>query len=199
MESQANETQQQSNPTPWNQDFMNMFGFKQEAPSGASSPTPQKSLFQRVWESVQPPPPRVVEDTVTAAQPTRGSRSAFESTFDRLLQQESRKTHTDKNGKLITSSAGAQGITQIMPETGKKPGYGIKPLQDDSEGEYLRVGRELLQAYTKSFDGDIRKGLAAYNAGPGKVKTLLTKHGEQGWESQLPKETRDYLKKITGQ
>lgn len=122
----------------------------------------------------------------------------FNSLFDRVIQAESRGKHTDDSGKLTTSPKGAQGITQIMPDTGKDPGYGIKPLQDDSEAEYKRVGKSLLQAYTKSFGGDTAKGLAAYNWGPGNLKKAIDKHGVN-WRDNLPKETSKYLNNILGQ
>lgn len=132
--------------------------------------------------------------------PARGPNPGIQAPddiFSRVVQAESRGRHLGPNGKLLTSSAGAQGITQIMPETGKRPGYGIKPLQDSSEAEYLRVGGELLDAYTKSFGGDTAKGLAAYNFGPANVQKLIRKHGDN-WRQALPKETSDYLNKIIG-
>lgn len=198
MDSQVTETKTQSNESPWKQDFMSLFGFKQEG-SSEPSPTPEKSLFQKVWDWAQPPvrnlPERNDGDYPTRGQRGEGFGDSFDTIFDRLLMQESRKQHTDKNGNLTKSPVGALGITQIMPETGKKPGYGVKPLQDQSEAEYLRVGRELLQAYTKKYGGDYRKGLAAYNYGPGNVDKLVKKYGSE-WEEHLPAETKNYLKKV---
>ncbi len=124
-----------------------------------------------------------------------GAGAAGDALFDALVQQESGGRHTDANGRLITSSAGARGITQLMPGTAANPGYGIKPVKDDSEGEYRRVGKEYLDALLKKYGGDKRKALAAYNAGPGSVDAAIAKNGAN-WLSGLPKETRDYVPNI---
>ena len=121
----------------------------------------------------------------------------MDSVFPKLIQAESRGQHKDASGKLTTSNVGAKGITQVMPASGKDPGYGVAPLKDESEGEYLRFGKELLTAYTKEFGGDIAKGLAAYNAGPGRVQKLVAKHGDN-WQKYIPAETKGYLNKILG-
>ena len=124
----------------------------------------------------------------------------FETVFSKLIQAESRGQHTDKSGKLITSSAGATGISQLMGPTAAKPGYGVEPLKDKSEAEYLRVGRDYLKAMLKEFDGDYRKAVAAYNAGPGNIKKAVAKGGDK-WEDHLPKpsETKPYMSKILGE
>lgn len=120
----------------------------------------------------------------------------FGQLFDALIQQESGARHVDAQGRLITSSAGAQGITQLMPETARNPGYGITPVKDQSEAEYRRVGSEYLQAMLKVFKGDTAKALAAYNAGPGAVEKAVSKD-PQNWLSRLPAETQDYVQRIS--
>lgn len=120
---------------------------------------------------------------------------------EKLLNVESRLKHYKEDGKTLTTSPrGALGISQIMPETGAKPGYGIKPLQDQSEEEYRRLGFDLLAAYQKKYKGDVRKALAAYNYGPGNVDKAIVqaRKAKTNWETRLPKETRDYLTKIVG-
>jgi hypothetical protein len=83
--------------------------------------------------------------------------------FKALIQQES-------GGKAsAVSSKGARGLTQLMPDTMRDPGFGIAPARDSSNEENLRVGREYLQAMLNRYDGDVAKSLAAYNAGPGAV------------------------------
>jgi len=126
-----------------------------------------------------------------------GAGAGGDALFDALLQQESGGRHTDKNGRLITSSAGARGIAQLMPGTAADPGFGIKPAQDDSEAENRRVGREYLNAMLKRYGGDRRKALAAYNAGPGRVDAAIAKHGD-GWLSGLPQETQNYVPSVLG-
>ena len=126
-----------------------------------------------------------------------GGGQGPDDVFNRLIQAESRGKHRDASGKLTTSPVGALGITQVMPKSGRDPGFGVAPLKDDSEGEYLRFGKELLTAYTANFGGDIAKGLAAYNYGPGALQKVIDKHGDS-WRDKLPAETKKYLTKILG-
>lgn len=116
--------------------------------------------------------------------------------FNALIQQESGGRHYG-NGSLLRSNKGAQGITQVMPATGRNPGYGVSPLANDSKEEYLRFGRDYLAAMMKEFDGDTQKALAAYNAGPGAVKNAVASHGAS-WLSAMPGETQAYVPSIMG-
>lgn len=124
---------------------------------------------------------------------------SFDTIFQNLIQQESKGVHTMDNGRLITSKAGAQGITQLMPKTASKPGFGIEPVKDKSESEYKRVGKEYLQALYNKF-GDWEKALAAYNFGLGNVQKAIGKEERFGgsWKDQLPEETQNYIKNILG-
>lgn len=121
----------------------------------------------------------------------------FDRVFRNMIQQESRGRHRDSSGQLTTSPVGAQGITQVMPETARNPGYGIEPIKDDSEEEYLRFGKQYLTKMLEEFDGDYEKALAAYNAGPGSVKKAVSKGGAE-WKKFLPKqsETVPYVQNI---
>lgn len=84
------------------------------------------------------------------------------------------------------SPVGAQGLTQVMPNTGVDPGFGVKPLQNNSPEENLRFGNDYLNAMQNRY-GDPRLAAAAYNAGPSRVDKAL---------SMLPKETQDYVPKV---
>ena len=97
----------------------------------------------------------------------------FNKVFSNLTLAESRNKHRNKDGSLVTSPVGAQGITQVMPLTQKDPGYGVRPAQNDSQEEFLRVGKEYLAAMHKEFGGDWAKAAAAYNAGPGNVHKAI--------------------------
>lgn len=65
------------------------------------------------------------------------------------------------------SPKGAQGLMQVMPTTGKDPGFGVSPLQNNSPEENVRFGRDYLTAMVKRYPGRPDLALAAYNAGPG--------------------------------
>lgn len=101
------------------------------------------------------------------------------------------------NGRLVTSSAGAQGAMQTMPSTQGDPGYGVAPVRDGSVGEKNRVGREYLAAMVQKY-GDPQKAWAAYNAGPGRVDRAIQQNGDN-WLAALPAETRNYVAKNSAQ
>jgi hypothetical protein len=76
------------------------------------------------------------------------------------------------------SPMGARGLTQIMPETARDPGFGVRPMVDNSVDEQLRFGSDYLRALIKHYGGDVQKALSAYNAGPGNVdKNGITNPG----------------------
>jgi soluble lytic murein transglycosylase-like protein len=64
------------------------------------------------------------------------------------------------------SSAGAQGLTQLMPATAA--GLGVTDPTDPAQA--LDGGAKYLREQLDRFGGDVAKALAAYNAGPGAVE-----------------------------
>ena len=106
---------------------------------------------------------------------------------EQVLRQIKAESNFDHSA---VSPKGAAGLMQIMPATGRQPGYGITPLRDNSPEENLRFGTEYMAAMVKHNGGDLAKGLAAYNAGPGKVRQV-------GGVPNIA-ETVDYVGKIMG-
>jgi soluble lytic murein transglycosylase len=100
------------------------------------------------------------------------------------------KDMTD-DGKPLTSAKGAKYAMQVMPDTAKNPGFGIRPVADDTPGEYNRVGREYLGKLVEKY-GNVAQALAAYNAGPGAVDKALADKKE-AWLGAMPKETQAYV------
>ena len=178
---------QQSEGKPWD----GLIGAVQEFTSSTVNAV-KKAM---PWDGVDTTP----TSTVPVAPAKAPVKDRFEQVFSKLIHAESKGAHTDATGALTTSGAGAQGITQLMAKTAQKPGYGVEPVKDKSEKEYLRFGRDYLKAMLKEFGGDYRKAVAAYNAGPGSIKKAVEKGGER-WEDHLPKpsETKPYMTKILG-
>lgn len=185
---------------PWTVNIQNLW---KESPKAADVQTEKPAKENTPWlanivnswfPNAQAPQKKVAPSEETGDQ--------FDRVFNRLIQAESRGKHVGEGGTLTTSPVGAQGITQLMPKTAKDPGYGIEPVKDQSEGEYLRVGRSYFKAMLTNFDGDYEKALAAYNAGSRNVRTAITKATKAGdaskWREHLPKgkETNPYIDKI---
>ena len=82
------------------------------------------------------------------------------------------------------SSAGARGLTQLMPATAA--GLGVTDVTDPAQA--LDGGAKYLKQQLDRFGGDVTLALAAYNAGPGAVQ----QHGG------VPPyaETQSYVKKV---
>ena len=92
------------------------------------------------------------------------------------------------------SPKGARGVMQLMPDTMRDPGFGVRPMQADTEEENRRVGQEYLDAMYRRY-GDKKVALAAYNWGPGKVDKWLESGADP---KKLPAETRKYIANIMG-
>lgn len=92
------------------------------------------------------------------------------------------------------SPKGARGVMQLMPGTMRDPGFGVRPMQADTEEENRRVGQEYLDAMYRRY-GDKKVALAAYNWGPGNVDKWLKSGADP---KKLPAETRGYIEKVMG-
>ncbi|WP_233959200.1 lytic transglycosylase domain-containing protein [Pectobacterium versatile] len=89
-------------------------------------------------------------------------------------------------GKNLLSPKGAQGPFQFMPATGRD--YGLNSSGDRMDfHKSSEAAARYLSDLLKMFEGDVKKALAAYNWGPGRVRDYGL--------GRAPKETRDYLHK----
>ncbi len=103
------------------------------------------------------------------------------------------------------SRVGAQGLMQIMPETGMWIAQQMK-LEGFSEGKLFEpqynipMGIWYLAYLDKTFNGDLPKMLAAYNAGEHKVRKWLndrTWSGSLQDTDQIPyEETKNYVEQV---
>jgi hypothetical protein len=86
-------------------------------------------------------------------------------TFVRQIGAES-SFRADAVGPVTKSGERARGPAQFMPGTARQ--YGVEPGGDPTDD--LRGGAEYSRDMIQQFGGDVRLGLAAYNAGPGNVE-----------------------------
>jgi Transglycosylase SLT domain len=84
-----------------------------------------------------------------------------------------------------TSSKGAMGLMQLMPETAKALGVknGYNPVEN------VMAGTRYLKSLLNRYDGNVELTLAAYNWGMGNVERQ---------PDRLPQETRTYIARIHG-
>ena len=104
----------------------------------------------------------------------------------------------------IRSKAGALGLMQVMPATGKtlfrreNGGTGRPDLRDPAEN--VRLGALYLRDLLAQFQGDTAAAVAAYNAGPGRVRSWKKASGaaplDEFLESIPITETRVYVKRV---
>lgn len=118
--------------------------------------------------------------------------------WSRLIRQES------GGNQAAVSPKGARGVAQIMPDTApeaaklaglpwdEKLYYGTGP---EAAAYNEKLGKAYLNEQLKTFGGDTAKALAAYNAGPNRVKSLIAQHGDN-WYKYLPAETKGYVNSI---
>ncbi len=104
----------------------------------------------------------------------------------------------------VRSSAGAMGLMQIMPATGRliwkkqgRPNYHSSKLLNPNEN--IAAGSFYLRDMLNTFDGHYAMATAAYNAGPGRPKQWRSNRSLDAdiWIENIPfKETRGYVKNV---
>ena len=167
-----------------------------EAASESKSPEPEVILDNKNYlpgeealnpfvpaiavENPTPTPDTIREPTVEPELETI-VESAFEEinpiSTEEMLEAAADKYNVDPNlvkaiataesdwNQNAISSVGAIGVMQLMPETAA--GLGVDPYD---EQENIEGGAKYIRQMLDTFDGNVRKAVAAYNAGPGAVK-----------------------------
>ena len=105
----------------------------------------------------------------------------------------------------VRSSAGAVGLMQLMPATGREvaknislPYSGIATLTNPESN--IRLGTSYLAQMSQQFSGNPVLATAAYNAGPYRVMRWLPQKSSEDarvWIENIPfNETRKYVKRV---
>jgi len=99
----------------------------------------------------------------------------------------------------LTSRAGARGVWQFMPDTAREYGMRVDWWVDDrvNPSKSARAAAAYLGDLHRQFN-DWPLALAAYNAGPGRIRRAMRETGASTfWElldlKAIPKETRGYV------
>ncbi|MGI8526041.1 MAG: lytic transglycosylase domain-containing protein [Pseudolabrys sp.] len=181
----ANETQGDSakseTPAETTDQLMTQSG---ESP-GSDSENPQTAEEPEVAQAPVPMPPRraiphsLVCEELALAAVDNDLPAPF---LIKLINQES---HFNQNA---VSRVGAQGVAQFMPGTAAQMRLDdpFNPLKS------VHASAQLLRNLLEQFGNRLGLAAAAYNAGPKRVQDWLAK------KNTLPKETRDYVERITG-
>ncbi|MEE2695444.1 MAG: lytic transglycosylase domain-containing protein [Pseudomonadota bacterium] len=119
--------------------------------------------------------------------------------------------HQESNFSINAySSAGARGLMQLMPFTAKKVSkdlrikYYRKKLTQNPQYNIL-LGTTYINQMLKKFGNSLPLALAAYNAGPNRVRIWLKRYGDPrknqisyiDWMESIPiSETRFYVQKV---
>lgn len=103
----------------------------------------------------------------------------------------------------VHSAENAAGIWQIVPATANEMGVPSTPWYDGRADLIASTNAAIdyLSYLNAEFHGNWLLTLAAYNAGPGRVRTAIRRNRERGlsqdfWSLQLPRETREYVPKF---
>ena len=176
-----------------------------------ASPSPAVSVSPFSLSGPTMPPPAAPVATIYGASlyPLPRFSDAPRSTWDVLIDEAARRFaippswvrgvmqiesggHTMLNGRPITSTAGAMGLMQVMPETfaemTRRYGLGSDPY--DPRANILAGAAFLREMYDRYGAAHF---LAAYNAGPGRVDEHL-RYGRP-----LPFETQRYVQALAPQ
>lgn len=104
--------------------------------------------------------------------------------------------HDESDGdKTATSSAGARGLLQLMPDTARR--MGVTNITDPEQN--IRGGIKFMNMMLAKYHGDKRLALAAYNWGPAKVDRAIEKANSNNYDVVAPyiySGTRDYVASI---
>jgi soluble lytic murein transglycosylase-like protein len=138
----------------------------EQTPEGASQEPP---AAPPETSAPLPPPDRNAARVISLAPALTEAARAHD--LDPLLLHAIAHVESRHNARA-ESPAGARGVMQVMPATGRR--FGVADGQELFDANTnVRASAAYLRTLHKRFDGDLKLVLAAYNAGEGAVE----KHG----------------------
>jgi soluble lytic murein transglycosylase len=134
-----------------------------------------------------------------------GGNAKLEPALLNALTRQESEFHTS-----TVSRAGARGLMQLMPDTARHVAAAIKmkyemPRLVSDPSYNVTLGSVFLAQLLSGYDGSYVLSLAAYNAGPGRVKDWIKEFGDPrgksvdpiDWVERIPfTETRHYVQHI---
>jgi soluble lytic murein transglycosylase-like protein len=101
------------------------------------------------------------------------------------------KAESDYNPDCV-SSAGAMGLIQIMPENAEE--YGVTDPFDPRQNIFCGVDE--IARHLKTYNGDLKLALAAYNTGPGNIAKRNVTSSSSAEYLTIPQSVRDYVDRV---
>jgi soluble lytic murein transglycosylase-like protein len=129
---------------------------------------------------VKPPEPTAAQDPIDRMVQEAAERHKVDPALVRAVIS----TESDWNPHAI-SRKGAEGLMQLIPETAER--FGVGNAMDPAQN--VEGGTTYLKWLLDRYNGDLRKTLAAYNAGEGAV--------DQSRGVPRYRETQQYVQKVT--
>ncbi len=172
--------------------------------TGAEKPV-TRGITPKIDEKLPTPetPPDTPHDQVPVSQAPQLPTTSGEAVWGRMVGNGGGIEASGDAGAV--SPKGAMGLAQLMPDTARSVAkdMGIKLPADmhayfkTEEGQKvnLAIGKEYYKQQLETFHGDPIAAAVAYNAGSGVAKRWIASGKD---DSVLPKETRDYIRKVSG-
>ena len=156
----------------------------------------EKASAPAAEETLPPLTPAPVMEQPASLQPPKAPEVYKKGDYTGLINDSAKKygvdptlveaiMHRESAGNTgAQSNKGAMGLMQLEPGTAKH--YGVTDLKDPQQN--IDAGTHYISDLLKQYDGDEKKALAAYNAGP----TAVAQYGG------VPpfKETKNYVKSV---